>query len=300
MAMIASLVYLDESENFVPYTTKAVKYVLVGYFKRQKDPCFTPVQTPLYGPGPNQSIVGPLRRVKCWITYAKVVQMLADGLNTVIQHKPDRSKIFEVIVSLRALESVFMRTQDPDDVITRDPKILIQTIAIHARLTKTQELTITSEGGEVVYQNEKLTMMKLDYPNYKLTDNKDVEYKITWNAEVDVASGRETFDMAGRCTYHFNSYIVISHGLGHWRVVPRESFNFHMQRMRDVFEKRRIDYIEMCPHLTDFKWSAVMGAIKQNARISERDISGVIKNAIRPKRDPKTQKRMDNHSVIGS
>lgn len=299
MAMIASLVYLDSSETFCPFKVKAVKYVLAGFIKRQKDLDLEPVQTPLYGPGPNQTVASGLRKVRCWDTFSKVTIMLADALNKLVTKPEDKKRAMEIVISLRALESVYNRTQDSDDIINTNDDVYIQTLAVHTRLTKTPELTSTSEGGVVVYQNSKLTMMELDYPSYKLTDNKDKEYKITWNDEVEIGTGRETSDMAGRCMYHFNAYVVISHGLGHWRVVPRESFNFHLQRMRDVFDKRRQNFLHMCPFLTDFKWSAVITAMAQNPRLHEREISTIIKSAVRPKRDTKTAKHMDIQSTIG-
>lgn len=303
MALIGAFVFLGDADSFHAYNYKALEYIRKGKYPKHKSDQsdVAPRHTFLYGPGPSPNVIHPLRHLTDGAYYEHVCETLAKLLNEAAATKTpgDKQQIFKTVIGLRALESLVRRMDDKHDVIVKSEKMRIQTTVIQLRLTNTLEHTATGEGGEVVFQNDQLTLAKLNYTEYKLTKNDSDEFKITFNREVTADTTEHTIAMKTFCTFNLNAYMVITHGNGHWRLVARNTVVAHASRLAAMIHKgRRENMTNLCSALTDYKWLAVMAAITTNPRMSDKDIFTTMFSARKPKYTPSLKASMNAESVI--
>nr|BEL13071.1 non-structural protein 2 [Rotavirus A] len=169
--------------------------------------------------------------------YDKVADLITKILNGVKIGKDKASEIMNVPISVRHMENLIRRIENTDDIISDDPNLITKSVLIAMGLIKDQELTITAEGGDIVFQNAGFTMWKLDYKSHILmpiSDPNFIEYKITLN-HTEPIDDKIVKELVAELRWQYNKFAVITHGKGHYRVVRYSTVANHADRVFSTY-----------------------------------------------------------------
>nr|AXL64569.1 NSP2 [Rotavirus D] len=276
LGCFVNVVESDSTFTFIPIKSKAVNILLTT--KNDDD---NPIDTIIYGltPIPKYKRRFASDMSPSGINYDnelfdKIAIKLAEILNFGVNKMSVQQAMMMLtrVFSVRHLESLYYRIMDKDDIIYNNIDLQFKSVMVMLKLTKSFELTITAEGGKLLYVDRTYALWELDYRKYKLMPVKAVEYKITLNSVTEDADSERK--MAAYVKYHYNRFAVISHGFGHYRLVPYQQVLNHAERTfatYNAIKKTKSDhsFVRLSKTLLNTNWQDFMNAVEYGKSMSE-------------------------------
>lgn len=240
--------------------------------------------------------------------YDKVADLITKILNGIKIGREKASEIMNAPISVRHMENLIRRIENSDDVISDDPNLITKSVLIAMGLIKDPELTITAEGGDIVFQNAGFTMWKLDYKSHILmpiSDPNFIEYKITLN-HIEPIDDKIVKELVAELRWQYNKFAVITHGKGHYRVVRYSTVANHADRVFSTYkaiQKRNPSYKfnELDSRIIWINWAAFTKSMLNGMKLD--DSKKLLFTKMKPNDTPfkgvTSERKLDEVSLLG-
>nr|BCY23777.2 non-structural protein 2 [Rotavirus A] len=238
-----------------------------------------------------------------------VAELLCNSLNAAKIQKTDLQSLMSRTLSVRHLENLVLRSRNNQDILFHSKELLLKSVLIAVGVSKDLEMTQTSEGGEIVFQNGSYTMWKLSYKDHQLmpiTDPNFVEYKITLNKDGPVAD-QSVKELVSELRWQYNKFAVITHGKGHYRVVKYSTITNHADRVYATYKSnQKVDpntnFITLDQRIVWANWYAFISSMKQgnSVDVCKKLLFQKIKNDKGQLKGLSTERKFDEVSNVGN
>ncbi|BBA68502.1 non-structural protein 2 [Rotavirus A] len=303
----------NDSYKFIPFNSLAIKCMLTAKVdKKDLDKFYNSI---IYGIAPppqfrkryntNDNSRGMNFETQM---FTKVAMLVCEALNSLKITQTDVANVLSRVVSVRHIENLVLRKENPQDILFHSKDLLIKSVLIAIGQSKEIETTATAEGGEIVFQNTAFTMWKLTYLDHQLMpilDQNFIEYKVTLNEDKPI-SDEHVKELVAELRWQYNKFAVITHGKGHYRVVKYSSVANHADRVYATFKNNNKSGISSDFNLLDQRiiwqnWYAFTSSMKQGNTLDvcKRLLFQKMKQEKNPFRGLSTDRKMDEVSQVG-
>uniref|UniRef100_Q03242 Non-structural protein 2 n=1 Tax=Rotavirus A (strain RVA/SA11-Patton/G3P[X]) TaxID=36434 RepID=NSP2_ROTSP len=303
----------NDSYKFIPFNNLAIKAMLTAKVdKKDMDKFYDSI---IYGIAPppqfkkryntNDNSRGMNFET---IMFTKVAMLICEALNSLKVTQANVSNVLSRVVSIRHLENLVIRKENPQDILFHSKDLLLKSTLIAIGQSKEIETTITAEGGEIVFQNAAFTMWKLTYLEHQLMpilDQNFIEYKVTLNEDKPI-SDVHVKELVAELRWQYNKFAVITHGKGHYRIVKYSSVANHADRVYATFKSNVKTGVNNDFNLLDQRiiwqnWYAFTSTMKQGNTLDV--CKRLLFQKMKPEKNPfkglSTDRKMDEVSQVG-
>nr|WAU17051.1 NSP2 [Rotavirus A] len=236
--------------------------------------------------------------------YPKICTFVAGVLNA---EKVNDTSIVNKTVSIRHLENLVLRMENPEDVLHHSVELQVKSVLIALGLSKDIETTETAEGGEIVFQNDSFTMWKLNYLDHQvmpILDKNFLEYKVTKNHLNPIPDGHVK-ELVSELRWQYNRMAPITHGKGHYRIVKFSNVANHADRVFASFKansvKGNAEFDQLDQRVIWPNWFAFTSSMKQGLNLDA--CKKTLFTKIKPTKDHfkglSAERRFEEASQVG-